>query len=138
MTETSISVPDPGAAVREWFEKLSVFCSSLDYESARRIFADDVSSFGTHANAVTGLERLQKEQWEQIWPRTSNFRVHMDTVHAGGEGDLGWGMAIWTSLGYTDQSQTFERRGRATVVIARRDGRWVAVHTHFSLFRVPD
>jgi hypothetical protein len=28
---------------------------------------------------------------------------------------------------------TFRRPGRATIAFAQRDGRWLAVHTHFTL-----
>jgi ketosteroid isomerase-like protein len=135
VSDNAITVDDPVAAVHEWFEKLSLYCSTVDYASARAIFADDVSSFGTKADAVTGLDRLQREQWEEIWPRTSDFRVLMDTIRAGGEGNVAWGMAAWMSAGYDRSGGQFTRRGRATVVVARREGRWVSVHTHFSLSR---
>lgn len=131
----SITSEDPVSAITEWFGKLSRYCSTVDYKSAREIFAEDVSSFGTRADAVTGLDRLQKEQWEQVWPQTSGFRVLMDTVRGGGNAEIAWGMAIWTSTGYDRQGGEFERPGRATVVLTRTRGGWRAVHTHFSLFR---
>ncbi|MGH2734991.1 MAG: YybH family protein [Actinomycetota bacterium] len=138
MPEPSITVEDPTAAVREWFEKLALYCSTVDYESARAIFSPEVASFGTQADAVAGLERLQAEQWEQIWPRTSGFRVLMETVRAGGDANVAWGMATWSSLGYDERGNSFERPGRATVVLTRSTDRWTAVHTHFSLFRGVD
>ena len=129
-----ITVNDPVAAVKEWFQLLTVFCSSVDYDSAREIFSDDVASFGTYADAVRGLDRLQKEQWEQVWPRTSGFHVLMDSVQAGGGVNAAWGMATWESTGYDENRAEFLRRGRATVVLAQANDRWAAVHTHFSLF----
>jgi len=131
----AIVAGDPATAVQEWFEKMSRFCSSIDYVSAREIFDDEVSSFGTQADAVTGLDRLQEEQWEQVWPRTTGFRVLMDTVRGGGSGEIAWGMAVWTSTGYDEAGEEFKRPGRATVVLRRTEGRWKAIHTHFSLFR---
>jgi ketosteroid isomerase-like protein len=107
----------------------------VDFDSAREIFSDDVSSFGTQADDVTGLDRLQKEQWEQVWPKTSGFQVLMETIRLGGDAETAWGMAIWTSIGYDERGDAFERPGRATVVLTRTQGRWLAVHTHFSLFR---
>lgn len=135
VTDATIVAGDPATAVQEWFEKMSSFCSSVDYGSAREIFDDDVASFGTQADAVTGLDRLQREQWEQVWPRTSGFKVLMDSVQGGGSGEIAWGMAVWTSTGYDEAGREFERPGRATVVLRRMDGRWKAIHTHFSLFR---
>lgn len=131
---TPITVDDPVAAVEEWFQLLTVFCSSVDYDSARQIFSGDVASFGTYADAVRGLDRLQKEQWEQVWPHTSGFRVLMDSVQGGGDVNVAWGMATWESIGYDEHRAEFLRRGRATVVLTQANDRWAAVHTHFSLF----
>jgi ketosteroid isomerase-like protein len=51
------------------------------------------------------------------------------------EGDLAWVAVPWTSQGRTRDGQRFDRHGRATYVLRRRDndGRWVAVHSHHSL-----
>jgi ketosteroid isomerase-like protein len=130
-----IEVAEPAAAVHEWFEKLSLYCSTVDYESAREIFSTEVASFGTQADSVVGLDRLQREQWEAIWPKTSGFRVLMETVRADGNETLAWGMATWISIGFDESGNEFERPGRATVVLRRTGDRWMAVHTHFSLFR---
>jgi ketosteroid isomerase-like protein len=131
----AILVEDPTAAVREWFEKLTLYCSSVDYESARQIFSKEVASFGTQADAVEGLDLLQRQQWQEIWPRTSGFRILMETVRAGGDEKFAWGMATWTSTGFDKEGREFQRPGRATVVLGRSEGRWRAVHTHFSLYR---
>jgi len=136
MVGAPITVDDPVAAVKEWFQLLTVYCSTVDYDSARQIFAGDVASFGTYADAVRGLDRLQKEQWEQVWPRTSGFRVLMDSVNGGGDVNVAWGMATWESTGYKEGGVEFLRRGRATAVLARSSDGWAAVHTHFSL--LPD
>ena len=134
MTELpSITTTQPLAAVREWFALLSRFCAAVDYDSARAIFADNVASFGTRADIVTGIDRLKGNQWEGVWPNIMDFRVELDSVHGGGSGDVAWGIATWTSTGFDEQGQAFHRPGRATVALERRDGRWLAVHTHFSV-----
>jgi ketosteroid isomerase-like protein len=135
VAQPQIGVENPAAAVREWFEKLTLYCSRVDYESARQIFSENVASFGTQADAVEGLDLLQRQQWQEIWPRTSGFRVLLETVKAGGDEQFAWGMATWTSTGFDKDGREFERPGRATVVLRRVEGRWLAVHTHFSLYR---
>lgn len=134
MPAAEITPDDPRRAVEEWFQLLTTYCSSVDYASARHIFADDVASFGTFADAVRGLDLLQARQWEQVWPKTKGFHVLMDTVHGGGGVDTAWGMGTWESIGFKAGGEEFLRRGRATVVLRRSNGRWAAVHTHFSLF----
>src|SRR5256886_2118900 len=49
------------------------------------------------------------------------------------QGDQAWVAAPWDSRGVRPDGTTFPRPGRLTVVLARREGRWLAVHTHFSL-----
>ncbi len=126
-------------AAREWFERLSAACASVDYEAGRRIFAGDVASFGTKADIVVGLDPLQSNQWEGIWPNIANFRIDLDSVRGGGDGDSAWGIAVWSSTGFDQRGQPFDRRGRSTVILERRQtdttpgGEWLAVHTHFSL-----
>lgn len=135
----SITTTDHLQAAREWFARLSAACAAIDYEAGRRIFADDVASFGTKADIVVGLGPLQANQWEGIWPNIAEFRVDMESVRGGGDGDSAWGIAIWNSTGFDENGGSFERPGRATVALERRrtraapDGEWLAVHTHFSL-----
>ena len=128
-----ITDSDANLAIVEWFEKLGKYCASVDYDSARAIFAADVLSFGTRADIVSGLEPLQLNQWEGIWPNIQNFKINMDTVHSGGNQHTAWGVATWTSTGFHDDGSSFERPGRATVILERRQDRWLSVHTHFSL-----
>lgn len=142
-----IITDDPLKAVREWFARLSDCCARVDYAGARAIFAPDVASFGTKADIVSGLDLLQKNQWEGIWPNIANFRVDLSSVRGGGGGDLAWGIAVWSSTGFQEEGKPYDRPGRATVVLERRPevtharttgtGRatraWLAVHTHFSL-----
>ena len=121
------------AAVRAWFETLQRCVRSVDYETARGIFAPDVVSFGTRAAIVSGLDALQAEQWSGVWPHITDFTFDRTSLHVAGDGESVWAAVVWTSTGYHEDGTPFERPGRATVTFARRDGRWVATHTHFSL-----
>ncbi len=135
-----ITTQDAAAAVREWFARLGDCCARVDYAGARAIFAGDVVSFGTKAGLVTGVGPLQRAQWEGIWPNIADFRVDLATVRGDGNRDLAWGAATWTSTGFHEDGAAFDRPGRATVVLQRREilappgHAWLAVHTHFSLF----
>lgn len=130
----TITVADPGAAVRQWFERMGSCCASVDYDSARMIFAPDVVLFGTKADTLAGLDAAQKSQWEGIWPNIRDFQFHMAGIHWGGDESHAWGVATWSSTGFDEKGMPFPRPGRATVALERRDGVWLAVHTHFSLF----
>lgn len=121
-------------AVEAWFKQLGACCAREDYESARELIADDVVSFGTSANIVEGRDRLEANQWTNIWPYITDFEFDVDSIRSFGSGDFAWGVSVWTSTGYTTTGESFHRPGRATVVLARREDGWRAVHTHFSLF----
>lgn len=133
VTAGPITVADPKAAVAQWFARLGRYCDSVDYDSTRAIFAPDVVSFGTRADIVSGLERLQKNQWEGIWPNIQDFKIDLDSIHADGDDRVAWGVATWTSTGFHEDGTSFFRPGRATVILERRNGEWLSVHTHFSL-----
>ena len=137
MTQSSvepITTDNPQEAAEQWFAYLEKFCSSVDYDSAEHIFADDVTSFGTRTDIVSGLQTLRKNQWESIWGNIKNFKMDLDNVHAGGDERQAWGIVTWTSVGFDGNHDLFSRPGRATVTLEKRDGRWLAVHTHFSLY----
>lgn len=128
-----ITTDDPVAAVLGWFAELGRCCAAVDYDSAEAIFAPDVVSFGTRADVVSGLGPLRRNQWEGIWPNIANFRVQLDGVRSGGDERHAWGVATWKSTGFHEDGEAFFRPGRATVTLERRDGVWLATHTHFSL-----
>ena len=130
----SINETEPEKAARQWFALLGQYCAAVDYDAGETIFADDVVAFGTRMDVVQGLQPLRQNQWEGIWGNIADFRIDMDSIHAGGAGDHAWGVATWTSTGFHENGESFHRPGRCTVVLERRNGRWLAVHTHFSLF----
>lgn len=126
-------VADEHEAIRGWFEALQRCVRDVDFEAGRALFVEDVVAFGTKADVVTGLDRLMANQWRGIWPNISDFTFRLDQLHSGADGELAWGVVPWTSTGYHPDGTPFERPGRATTVFVRRDGRWLAKHTHFSL-----
>jgi len=131
--QSPITTADPQEAVRQWFTLLGKYCAAVDYNSAEAIFAPDVLSFGTKARVVSGVEHARRNQWEGIWPNIRDFKIEMEQVRGGGDERWAWGIATWTSTGFDENGNPFFRPGRATVALERRDGRWVSVHTHFSL-----
>ena len=129
-----VSTSNPTEAVRHWFALMEQYCASVDYDGAEGIFAEDVVSFGTTMEIVSGRRALRRGQWESIWGNITNFKMDLDNVHARGSGNQAWGVVTWTSIGFDGNHQPFYRPGRATVMLERRDGVWLAAHTHFSLY----
>ena len=129
-----VTTSDPAEAVKHWFALMGRYCASVDYDGAERIFAEDVVSFGTAMDIVRGRKALREGQWESIWGNITDFKMDLGNVEARGSGNQAWGVVTWTSTGYDSDHRPFHRPGRATITLERRDGVWLAVHTHFSLY----
>lgn len=130
---TPIQCEDGVEAVHEFFARLSRNCAARDYDATEVIFASDVASFGTKAEVVVGLGPLRAKQWEGIWGNIEDFVMLLDQVHARANADMAWGMVPWTSTGFDASGARYDRPGRATIAMERRNDEWLAVHSHFSL-----
>ena len=119
--------------VKQWFLKFGECCNSRDFESARKLVSSDVCSFGTKVDLVTNLCDLEKQQWQNIWPYIEDFEFLVDKLIANGNDELAWGITPWSSVGYDAEGNSFDRPGRATVILKRFRNEWLAIHTHFSL-----
>jgi ketosteroid isomerase-like protein len=117
----------------DWFRTLERCVRAVDYDAARPIFAEDVASFGTRAEIVSGLDSLQSRQWSGVWPFIEDFTFVLGQLHGAVSGDMAWAAVPWTSTGFDEQGTPFHRPGRATTAFALVKGRWIATHTHFSL-----
>jgi ketosteroid isomerase-like protein len=119
--------------LRSWFRVWNTCLLAVDFERARSLFDPAVSGFGTHAEIVFGLDRLEAEQWRNVWPMIADFRFHVDALHGAIHGDHAWAACPWSSTGFDADGVAFQRPGRATVVLQRQASAWMGVHTHFSL-----
>jgi len=125
-------VPTPDDGALQWLRDFEAACRGRDFEAGRRAFADDAVAFGTWAMAVHGLDKIEQEQWRNVWPRISQFTIEAHPV-VRVAGDTAWIAASWTSEASGPDGKAFTRRGRATFILARREGRWQCVHSHVSL-----
>jgi ketosteroid isomerase-like protein len=125
-------MPDARTEALEWLTTFEAACRGQDFAAGRRLFAPDAVAFGTYATAVHGLDNIEREQWRQIWTRIRDFRFDPGPTVAG-EGNSAWIAATWSSGATGPDGRPFTRHGRATFNLARREGRWLAVHSHVSL-----
>ena len=129
--------PDIRKALLAWLDRFAGHVRDVDYASAKPLFAPDLVAFGTHRDVIPGLDDWIRTQWDNVWPRTSNFRFTVDAVHilASPGGEMAVVVVPWTSTGYHKDGASFDRPGRATMVFRRSGNGWLCVHSHMSLNR---
>lgn len=135
LLEIASEVPegDPIAPLRDWLRAWQERVRAGDFAGGRALCAPELLAFGTRADLVEGVERVEAEQWRRVWNDIRDFTVRVEEARGGIHGDHGWVAARWDSLGVKPGGTTFPRPGRCTILFERRDGRWLATHTHFSL-----
>ena len=121
----------------QWLETFSGYVRDVDYRSARPLFHPDVLAFGTHNDVIPGLDRWVATQWDNVWPKTTDFRFVLEqtSVLASADGAMAIVIAPWTSTGYHPDGTSFPRPGRATMVFEKTLKGWLCVHSHMSLNR---
>ena len=126
-------------SVRRWFQQLQLHVQAVDYVGARPLFAQDIVTFGTFSAFTIGREATEKEQWRTVWSRIDRFRWQIDDLRIIISDDrlTAVGMALFESIGYTEEGTPYDRPGRCTAVLRRRGigEEWVAQHIHASLFQ---
>jgi ketosteroid isomerase-like protein len=119
----------------QWLETFSGFVREVDYASARPLFHPDVLAFGTHNDVIPGLEQWVATQWDNVWPKATDFRFVLEqtSVLASPNGKMAVVIAPCTSTGYHADGRPFPRPGRATLVFSRDGDKWLCTHSHMSL-----
>jgi len=121
------------AIAREFLLQMQACVRTVDYERLRPLFAEGVVAFGTFAQVVVGRDRLEQEQWRNVWPTIQNFTFKLDDLHCLGTSEAICVVVPWTSLGRSPDGAPFDRPGRATLMLSPSGDRYVATHSHFSL-----
>ncbi len=132
-------LPLADAATRDffldWLERFSACVRDVDYAPARPMFHPQILAFGTHRDVLPDREAWIAQQWDNVWPRTDDFRFDLANTHVLASGDMAVVIAPWMSTGFHPDGQKFDRPGRATMVFHRGADGWIGVHTHLSLNR---
>ena len=137
MSELPEAPPEIRDFIHRWLETFSSYVRDVDYASAKPLFHEDILAFGTHRDVLPSLEAWVNSQWDNVWPKTDDFRFDLGATHvlAADDGSLAVVVAPWTSTGFHPDGTRFDRPGRATIVFHKVGGTWLGVHSHLSLNR---
>jgi ketosteroid isomerase-like protein len=134
-------LPEASPALRafflDWLDTFAAHVRAVDYAAARPLFHPRTLAFGTHQDVLPDREAWIQLQWDNVWPKTDDFRFALDAAHVLASDDESVAVVIapWTSTGFDPDGTRFDRPGRATMVFHRNGDRWLGVHTHLSLNR---
>ena len=137
MPPLPLAPPELRAFFLDWLDRFAGHVREVDYAPARPLFHPDVLAFGTHRDVIPGVDAWVASQWDNVWPRTADFRFDAAAtqVLASAEGTMAVLVAPWTSTGYAPDGTPFDRPGRATMVFNKLDGAWLCTHSQMSLNR---
>jgi ketosteroid isomerase-like protein len=123
------------ATLRGWLDTFAGHVRAVDYAAAAPMFHPDVLAFGTHRDVIPGLAAWIRTQWDNVWPRTTDFRFDLEATRFLGSATMAVAVAPWASTGYSHDGACFDRPGRATMVFHGTAGGFLCVHSHMSLNR---
>src|ERR1043165_9554596 len=112
-------LPEADAATRayfvRWLERFAGYVREVDYAAARPLFHPEILAFGTHRDIIAGLAAWQATQWDNVGPKTSDFRFDTQAarVLVPGHNTMATVVVNWLSTGYHRDGSTFDRPGRA-------------------------
>ena len=135
-------LPEAPAAIRDsvldWLDRFAATVREVDYRGAYPFWHPRIIAFGTVKALVEGLEPWRDQQWENVWPKSSDFRFVRDAarVLASPDGKMAVAIAPFTSTGYAPDGKPFDRPGRTTLILVPGGAEgWIGVHSHMSLAR---
>ena len=121
----------------QWLKIFEDCVQRLDYAQARSLFLPDCYCFGSQARKIVSLDDLVEDQWKQVWPNIKNFGFNYALLDCriSEAKDMASAICPWHSVGFHPDGRSFERGGRATIILGKDapGGRWRAYHTHYSL-----
>lgn len=117
--------------VLKWLRDWEDLINTADFEKARRLFSENVLSFGTLAEILYGRAELEALQWRKIWPAIADFRFEEPKILRLGDDIVV--VSLWHSKGKAKDGGWYARKGRATLVLKREKDEFRCVHSHLSM-----
>ena len=107
-----------------------------DIEKLHKDYADDVSIVnGSWAAPILGWTNYLAV-YQQQRARMQQVRMDRTNTYIKVSGTVAWACYQWDFAGVVDGQQT-ESQGQTSLVLEKRNGRWIVVHNHTSLAARP-
>jgi hypothetical protein len=91
----NLPLPEADAAtaaeIRDWLDRFAACVREVDYAAARPFWHPDIVIFGTYQELVKSLTAWTERQWDNVWPRTAEFRFDLANTMVMASPDSGTG-----------------------------------------------
>jgi len=117
--------------VLEWIKSFESSVKNREFEKAQSLYDSQAALFGTLVFKSQSTEDYRKNQWENIWNSSKNFKfteiLRIDVFDS-----VAIISAIWENTSLVNEDW-IERSGRATLCFIKVKEEVKAIHSHFSL-----
>ena len=106
--------------------------SSGDYDTLGRYYAPEVTVVpGDYSPTLSGWTTVEP-RYRQAHAAFGHIELARENTKIARRGKLAWASYQWRLAGVRGQ-ELLEVQGHTTLVLEKRDGRWLIVHNHTSL-----
>jgi len=116
--------------VLEWIKSFESSVKNREFEKAQSLYDSQAALFGTLVFKSQSTEDYRKNQWENIWNSSKNFKfteiLRIDVFDS-----VAIISAIWENTSLVNEDW-IERSGRATLCFIKIKEEVKAIHSHFS------
>lgn len=121
-----------------WLRGFSRCVNEKNYEAGKQFFDDVHMCFGSFSTKlIRTLDDLVEMQWKMIWPNIRNFEYDLSSlvIETCDCDSLACAIVPYKSVGYNNSGISFNRSGRATIILkwSKNKNKWLSVHSHHSL-----
>ncbi len=121
-----------GVVARDWLLEAQESVRSGDYARAGALFVADVLFFGGSVLAGVGREEQERRQWRSFWPQMRDFAFRIEEAHCFGDSNGLCVAALFDFLLTPPGGSAAPATSRVTAMLLPQEGRWLAVHAHWS------
>ena len=115
----------------EWLKSFEIAVKNREFGKAQSLYDSQAALFGTLVFKSQSIEDYRKNQWENIWNSSKNFKfteiLRIDVFDS-----VAIISAIWKNITFVNKDW-IERSGRASLCLIKVKEEVKAIHSHFSL-----
>ena len=115
----------------EWLKSFEISVKNCDFGKAQALYDSQAALFGTLVIKSQSIQDYRKNQWENIWNSSKNFKF-TEILRVDVFDSVAIISAMWRNTTLVNEDW-IERSGRASLCLIKVKEEVKAIHSHFSL-----